>query len=56
MLLERFVQYSKGERDLNLRFSNNIDSSKLVASMIKAAYLGLFVDWGYRYVVLPNRD
>ena len=56
VLLERCVQYAKGERDLNLRFSNNIDSSKLVASMIKAAYLGLFVDWGYRYVVLPNRD
>jgi hypothetical protein len=41
---------------LNLRFSNNIDSSKLVTSMIKAACLGLFVDWGYRYVLLPNRD
>jgi hypothetical protein len=35
---------------------NNIDPSKLVASIVKAAYLGLFVDWGYRYIVLPNRD
>lgn len=24
--------------------------------MIKAAYLGLFVDWGYRYVLLPNTE
>ena len=53
-LLERFLQYAKGERHLNLRFLNNIDSSKLVASMIKTAYLGLFVDWGYRYILLPN--
>ena len=56
VLLERFVQYARGERELNFHFLNNIDPSKLVASMIKAAYLGLFVDWGYRYVVLPNRD
>lgn len=54
VLMERFAQYAKGERDLNFTFSNNIDSSKLVASMIKAAYLGLFIDWGYRYVLLPH--
>jgi hypothetical protein len=39
-----------------LRFINNIDPSKLVASMVKAAYLGLFVDWGYRYPLLPMTD
>jgi hypothetical protein len=56
VLMERFAQYAKGERDLSFTFSNSIDSSKLVASMIKTAYLGLFIDWGYRYVLLPNAE
>lgn len=56
VLLDRLIQYARGERALNFNYSRNIDTLKLVASMIKAAYLGLFVDWGYRYVVLPNRD
>jgi hypothetical protein len=55
-LLERLTQYAKGERGLDFTFNNNIDASKLVASMVKAAYLGLFIDWGYRYVLLPNTD
>jgi hypothetical protein len=56
VLMERLARYAKGERELNFAFTNNVDSSKLVASMIKAAYLGLFVDWGYRYVLLPNTE
>ena len=56
VLMERLTQYAKGERELNFTLNNNIDPSKLVASMVKAAYLGLFVDWGYRYVLLPNTE
>jgi hypothetical protein len=56
VLMERPAQYSKGERKLNFTFRSNIDSSKLVTSIIKVAYLGLFVDWGYRYMLLPNTE
>jgi hypothetical protein len=56
VLIERFARYAMGEQGPDFRFTNNVDSSKLVASMVKAAYLGLFVDWGYRYVVLPNTE
>lgn len=56
LLKERAHQYAAGERGFNLRVIDNIDRTKLVASIVKAAYLGLFVDWGYKYAVLPMLD
>lgn len=53
ILQERFRQYATGGRVLDLKIIDNIDQSKLVAAMVKTAYLGLFVDWGYKYAVLP---
>jgi len=56
VLQDRVRQYAAGERALDLKIIDNIDRSKLAASMVKAAYLGLFVDWGYKYAVLPRLD
>jgi hypothetical protein len=53
---KRFSQYETGERELRMSVNTNIDSLKLVASMVKTAYLGLFIDWGYKYAVLPMLD
>jgi hypothetical protein len=53
---ERFRQYEAGERELRLTVNDNIDPLKLTASKVKTAYLGLFVDWGYKYAVLPMLD
>jgi HNH endonuclease len=56
ILQDRFGQYAAGERALHLNIIDNIDQSKLVAAMVKVAYLGVFVDWGYRYAMLPMLD
>jgi HNH endonuclease len=56
LLKERFGQYEKGEHELSLSLDTNVDVLKLSASMVKTAYLGLFIDWGYKYAVLPMLD
>ncbi len=54
--MQRFRQYEAGDREVNLTLNNNVDTVKLSAAIVKMAYLALFKDWGYKYVLLPNRD
>jgi hypothetical protein len=51
--LERARKYESGERQLSLTIDNRLDMKKFVASVAKAAYLGMFVDRGYAYILLP---
>jgi hypothetical protein len=54
LMVERASQYARGERQLRLRVINGLSLSKYLASVAKAAYLGLFVDRGYAYILLPS--
>jgi hypothetical protein len=55
-MVEHLRQHATGEREMSLKMVNNIDTTKPTASIVKMAYLALFKDWGYKYVLLPNRD
>jgi hypothetical protein len=54
LLVDRASEYASGERQLRLRVINGWSLSKYLASVAKAAYLGLFVDRGYGYILLPS--
>jgi len=53
LLFERMNEYATGQRELRLTLRSNVDRMSLAASLVKAAYLGLFVDRGYRYILMP---
>jgi hypothetical protein len=55
-ILRKLRTYASGERALRVRIDHRILPSKFLASVVKAAYLGLFTDWGYRYILLPSLD
>ena len=54
--IERARKYASGERQLSLTIDNRLDMRKFVASVAKAAYLGMFVDRGYGYILLPGLE
>jgi HNH endonuclease len=39
-----------------LRLDAGISESRVMAAVAKAAYLGLFCDWGYQYILMPSLD
>lgn len=54
LLVDRAIQYATAERQLRLQMIDGLSLSKCLASIAKAAYLGLFVDRGYAYILLPS--
>jgi hypothetical protein len=55
-LIEAVKLHMSGQRPLRFKMRGSVDLSKYLASIVKAAYLGLFVDRGYSYVLLPALD
>lgn len=55
-LIEAAQLHMSGQRPLRFKIMNSVDLSKYLASVMKAAYLGLFVDRGYSYILLPALD
>jgi hypothetical protein len=55
-LAERFGEHESRARELRMRFVHPLSSLKYAAALVKAAYLGLFVDRGYSYVLLPSLE
>lgn len=55
-LLERAQQHNSGERPITFRLFTGVRPSAFLAAVTKAAYLGLFVDRGYNYILLPWLD
>lgn len=55
-IVEKFQLYARGRRQLRLRIDNRIKSANFLASIAKAAYSGLFVDRGYKYILMPSLD
>jgi hypothetical protein len=54
--MERARKYASGERQVSLTIDSRLDMRKFVASVAKAAYLGMFVDRGYGYILLPSLE
>lgn len=55
-LLDALQRYASGERQVRFKIDYGLDMSKFAAAIAKAAYLGLFVDRGYRYILMPSLD
>ena len=55
-LIEAAQLHVSGQRPLHIKMKSSVDLSKYLASIVKAAYLGLFVDRGYSYILLPALD
>jgi len=56
VILERMSQHATGDVPLRMGLNHGLSLPKYLASVTKAAYLGLFVDRGYRYALLPALD
>jgi hypothetical protein len=55
-LMERAHQHNSGERPLHIRLMTGLRREDFLAAVAKAAYLGLFVDRGYSYILLPSLE
>lgn len=55
-LMEKLLPYRKGEKNFRLGIQSNIKAQEFMASLAKAAYLGLFADWKYGYILMPSLD
>jgi hypothetical protein len=53
-LIKRAQQHVSGERQLRIRMMTGLQLGSYLAAVAKAAYLGLFVDRGYGYILLPS--
>lgn len=52
-LMQRVHQHNSGERPMRIRLMTGLRRDDFLAAVAKAAYLGLFVDRGYSYILLP---
>jgi hypothetical protein len=52
-LIEKLAAHATGERPMRLRLVSPYRMDKYAAALVKSAYLGLFVDRGYGYILLP---
>ena len=54
--VDRLRAHATGERPIQFRLTNPYHVKKFAAALVKAAYLGLFVDRKYGYALLPSLD
>jgi hypothetical protein len=55
-LVEAIADHTSGNTPLTIRIAYSLNSKKYAAALVKAAYLGLFADLGYRYILMPSLD
>jgi len=55
-LMDLLKKHESGERRMKINLSLNVNRRLLLASLTKAAYLGLFVHRGYAYILRPTLD
>jgi ribosome-associated translation inhibitor RaiA len=55
-LIEATSDLARRNEPLTIKIAYSLNKQKLAAAIVKAAYLGLFADLGYRYILMPSLD
>jgi hypothetical protein len=55
-LVKAIADHTTGDKPLTIKIAYSLNSKKYAAALMKAAYLGLFADLGYRYILMPSLD